>query len=120
MDLVAAWNAELASGKELTPEFCQELARSMRARKLTFGDRIHCPFVRPFLLSAGDEARVRAAAETLARLGERIAREALASSSLFAQLGVTEAEERLIRLEPGYDTASTASRRERIKVQLEV
>jgi hypothetical protein len=110
MDLVAAWNAELASGNELTPEFCQELARSMRARKLTFGDRIHCPFLRPFLLSAGDEARVRAAAETLARLGERIAREALASASLFAQLGVTEAEERLIRLEPGYDTASTASR----------
>ena len=76
MDLVQAWNAELAKGNELTPEFCREFARSMRARKLTFGDRIHCPFIRPFLLSATEEARVRNASETLARLGERIARDA--------------------------------------------
>ena len=110
MDLVQAWNAELANGNELTPEFCQEFARSMRARKLTFGDRIHCPFLRPFILSATEEARVRSASETLARLGERIAREALVSPALFAQLGVTAPEERLIRIEPGYDTASTASR----------
>jgi len=110
MNLVEAWNIELANGNELSPEFCQGFARSMRARRLTFGDRIHCPFLRPFILSAADEARVRGAAETLARLGERIAREALVSPALFAQLGVTEPEERLIRIEPGYGTASTASR----------
>ena len=49
----------------------------MRARKLTFGDRVHCPFLRPFFLTAADEARIRRAAETLAALGERVAREAL-------------------------------------------
>ncbi|MEO6212027.1 MAG: hypothetical protein ABIP65_00240 [Vicinamibacterales bacterium] len=110
MDLGAAWHAELANGNELTREFCQEFARSMRARKLTFGDRIHCPFLRPFMLSAAEEARVRGASETLARLGERVAREAMHSPALFSQLGVTEAEERLIRMEPGYDTASSSSR----------
>lgn len=110
MTLAEAWHAELANGNELTPEFCQEFARSMRARKLTFGDRIHCPFLRPFMLTVADEARVRGAAETIARLGERVAREAIDSPALFAQLGVTDAEERLIRTEPGYGTASTASR----------
>ena len=110
MDPIAAWNAELSNGAELTREFCNQFAASMRARKLTFGDRIHCPFLRHFLLSAIDEARIRRAAETLATLGERIAREAIASPALFAQLGVTEAEERLIRIDPGYPTASTASR----------
>ena len=29
-------------------------------RKLTFGDRIHCPFLRPFFLTEADEARMRA------------------------------------------------------------
>jgi uncharacterized circularly permuted ATP-grasp superfamily protein len=110
MTLAEAWDAELAAGNELTPEFCREFARSMRARKLTFGDRIHCPFLRPFMLTAADEARVRGAAETLASLGERIAREAIESPALFSQLGISSAEERLIRIEPGYGTASTASR----------
>lgn len=110
MDAIDAWHAELGNGDELSRRFCQEFAASMRARKLTFGDRVHCPFLRPFFLSAADEARIRHAAETLATLGERVARHALESPDLFSQLGVTEAEERLIRIEPGYDTASTASR----------
>jgi hypothetical protein len=110
MDAVEAWHAELANGSELTPAFCRDFAASMRARKLTFGDRIHCPFLRPFLLSAGDEARIRHAAETIAAVGERVVRGAMDSPALFAQLGITPDEERLIRIEPGYDTASTASR----------
>ena len=110
MDAVEAWHAELANGGELTPAFCRDFAASMRARKLTFGDRIHCPFLRPFLLSAGDEARIRHAAETIAEVGERVVRSAMDSPALFAQLGITPAEERLIRIEPGYETASTASR----------
>ena len=32
------------------------------------------------------------------------------SPALFSQFGITDAEERLIRLDPGYATASTASR----------
>ena len=47
--------------------------RRMRERKLTFGDRVHCPFLRPFFLTGSDEARIRAAAETIAALGERVA-----------------------------------------------
>jgi hypothetical protein len=107
---VETWHAVLQSGDEATPEYCVGFAASMRARKLTFGDRIHCPFLRPFFLTAADDARVRRAAETLAVLGERVTREALQSRALFEQLGVTEAEERLVRMDPGYETASTSSR----------
>src|SRR5690606_31790187 len=78
MDLVAAWDAALQPS-DTTPEACTAFAAAMRARKLTFGDRVHCPFLRPFLLSAADEARIRRAAETLAALGERVALEAVRS-----------------------------------------
>lgn len=110
MDVVGAWRELLASGRELDRESCLAFAAAMRARKLTFGDRVHCPFLRPFFLSAADEARIRRASETLAVLGERVAAAAIESPSLLRQLGVTEDEERLARIEPGYNTASTASR----------
>ncbi len=53
---------------------------------------------------------MRAAAETIAALGERVISAALAMPALFGQLGLTDAEERLVRIDPGYDCASTASR----------
>ncbi len=110
MDPAAAWHALLREGDGLTPEFTGGLVRSMRERKLTFGDRIHCPFLRPFFLTEQDEARMRVAAETVAAFGERVTRAALESRAVFDQLGLTEAETRLVRMEPGYARASTASR----------
>jgi hypothetical protein len=110
MDPIEAWHGLLRPGEELSPAFCASLAEGMRARKLTFGERIHCPFLRPFFLTAADDARVRASAETIAALGERVAGAALQAPRLLRDLGVTEAEERLIRIDPRYPTASTASR----------
>lgn len=110
MDPVSAWHALLREGHELSPEYCAELTAAMRARKLTFGDRVHCRVLRPFFLGWQDEARVRAASEALAAIGERIAGIAATDRSMGAALGVTDAEQRLIAVDPGYGTASTASR----------
>lgn len=110
MDLASAWHALLRDGDELTPAFTRGLAAEMRARRLTFGDRVHCPFVRPFLLTEADEARMRVAAEVLAAAGERVVRASLESRTLFDELGMREGEARLARMDPGYRTASTASR----------
>ena len=110
MDTIGAWNALLRSDVELTRAYCEGFAASMRARKLTFGDRVHCPFLRPFFLTEMDEARMRTAAETIAALGERVTAAALESPSLFNQLRLTGAETRLVRMDPGYACASTASR----------
>jgi uncharacterized circularly permuted ATP-grasp superfamily protein len=110
MDAIERWHNLLRDDDYLTPEFSRMFSDSMRARKLTFGDRVHCPFLRPFFLTASDESRIRRAAETLAAAGERVAQAALESRPLFDQLGISEPEEKLIRIDPGYATASTASR----------
>ena len=110
MDLIEAWHGLLRADGEFPAQLSASLAAEMRARKLTFGDRIHCPFLRPFFLTAADETRIRRAAETIAALGERVARAAMDSPPLLRALGVTSDEEPLIRIDPGYDTASTASR----------
>lgn len=110
MDVIDAWHSLLRPDVELSRRYWEEFAASMRSRKLTFGDRVHCPFLRPFFLSEEDESRMRVAAETIAAVGERVVAAALSSPALFNQLGLTEAEERLVRIDPGYDRASTASR----------
>src|SRR3990170_717052 len=110
MDAAAAWDALLRPAEELSRPFTSRLADSMRERKLTFGDRIHCPFLRPFFLTERDEARMRAAAESIAALGERVTDAALKSRDVFDQLGLTDAETRLVDIDPGYARASTASR----------
>src|SRR5687767_8484521 len=109
MDPIGEWLDLLRPDQELAPEYCAWLAGAMRERKLTFGDRVHCSVLRPFFLSAADESRIRLASETIASIGERVVEAAMADRRLIEALGVTEAEERLVRIEPGYATASTAS-----------
>ena len=86
MDAVAAWTALLRPERELTPEFTLWLADAMRQRKLTFGDRVHCPVLRPFFLTAADEIRIRTASETIADIGERVVAAAMADAGLLAAL----------------------------------
>src|SRR5260370_625732 len=110
MNTIEVWHAILKSTLLRVPELPEDLFKRMRRAKLTFGDRVHCPFLRPFFLSPEDEARVRTVSETIADLGERIAATALDDKHLFAQLHLRDEEERLARIPTGYGRASTASR----------
>src|SRR3989454_12094171 len=104
------WHAILKATLLHVPVLPEDLFKRMRKARLTFGDRVHCPFLRPFFLSPEDEERVRTVAETIADLGERIASTALDDKQLFAQLHLREEEERLARIPTGFGRASTASR----------
>jgi uncharacterized circularly permuted ATP-grasp superfamily protein len=95
---------------ELSEPFWADLSARLRASKLTFGGRVHCPFLRPLFLSRDDVGRLTRAAEAIAAIGERVVQAALADASLFDAVGLSEDERRLVRLEPGYARASTASR----------
>jgi uncharacterized circularly permuted ATP-grasp superfamily protein len=99
-------NAELRNSPHFTDKFYEKL----RAAKLTFGNRVHCPFLRPFFLSPEDEQRVRIVAETMVELGERVANAALGDPSLLGQFHLREEELRLVRLGKTAGPASTASR----------
>lgn len=108
MSAITHWHALLRDVD--AGAMCARLTAEMRTRRLRFGDRILCPFLRPFFLEARDEARVTRAAELLWTLGERVARVALDDPALLTYLGLSEREIALARIEPGYATASTAAR----------
>src|SRR5213595_2878856 len=107
---VEEWHAILKTTLVRLPALPEDLVKRMRGAKLTFGNRVHCPFLRPFFLSPEDEGRVRTVAEAIVDLGERITSTALRDKNLFAQFHLREEEERLARIPTGYGRASTASR----------
>src|SRR5581483_7775216 len=101
---IERWHALLGSD---AGALCAKLAERMRPRRLTFGGRLLCPFLRPFFLDEHDLSRVTQAAEALWRLGERVAVAALEDPSLLDDLGLSDAERRLAAIDPGYRTTST-------------
>jgi uncharacterized circularly permuted ATP-grasp superfamily protein len=107
-DPIAAWQALVRDAAD--EGLCDGMAARMRERRLTFGGRLLCPFLRPFFLAPGDEARVRDAAETLWRLGERLATAAAADARLMKEFCLSDDEIRLAEIDPGYGVASTAAR----------
>jgi len=104
------WREALLPVLANSPGFADQFFGRLRKSKLTFGDRVHCPFLRPFFLSPDEEQHVRIVAETIAAFGERVAAAALEDRALFAQFHLRPEEERLARLHAGYGFASTASR----------
>jgi hypothetical protein len=109
-DPAKTWDDLLRPMLDKSPDFPAKFVERLRVAKLTFGERVHCPFLRPFFLSPEDEQRVRVVAETIADLGERVVNAALQDASLLAQLHLRPAEERLVRIPAGPGRASTASR----------
>jgi len=110
VDPIAAWNDLLQLALAKSPKFPAKFLAELRDAKMTFGDRVHCPFLRPFFLSQAEEQLVREVAETVADLGERVTAAALEDKTLFAQFRLRPEEERLARLSGGYGLASTSSR----------
>jgi hypothetical protein len=104
------WDDALSPVLKESPGFPKKFLAQLRGAKLTFGRRVHCPFLRPFFLSPADETRVRRVAETIAALAERVTSAALLGDSLFKQFHLRPEEERLARMTTGYGPASTASR----------
>jgi uncharacterized circularly permuted ATP-grasp superfamily protein len=107
-DPIAYWNELLASID--AGAWCATLRERMLSSRLHFGGRQLCPFLRPFFLDERDEPRVRHAAETLWTLGERIATLAAVDPDLLADLALSDAEVRLVQIDPGYSTTSTTAR----------
>jgi hypothetical protein len=104
------WHKLLKAKLRSSPKFTERFYAELRAAKLTFANRVHCPFLRPFFLSPGDEQRVRVVAETMADLAERVTDAAMKDAGLLAQFHLRHEELRLVRLGKIAGPASTASR----------
>jgi hypothetical protein len=110
LDPVEYWDDLLTPLVKKSSTLAKKFLSEVRGAKLTFGKRVHCPFLRPVFLSPQDEERVRTVAETIAALAERLTDAALEDRALFDQFHLRPEEEHLVRLPGGYQPASVTSR----------
>jgi uncharacterized circularly permuted ATP-grasp superfamily protein len=107
---VAELDNRIFNDPGINPALFEALTTAQRELGLLHGDRPTCPFLRPHILSSSQYSSIAAAAEIIAGAFERLVEHALESPELLRELGLTDAEERMARIDPGYSRLCVTSR----------
>jgi len=107
---VAELDQRIINDSSFGPKYFQQLVSAQKELGLLHGDRPTCPFLRPHILSRDQYSSVSLAAEIIARAFEKLVASALADAELMMEFGLSAAELKLARLNPGYSTLCVTSR----------
>lgn len=108
--IVKALDRRILNSPNLEPVEFERLIAAQRELGLLHDDRPTCPFLRPQILGRTQYEKIRAAGETIAIAFEKLAAKALEHQPLLSDLGLTQAEQRMARIDPGYRTLCVTSR----------
>jgi hypothetical protein len=95
---------------DLTPDLFAELIAAQHELGLVFGDRPTCPFLRPHIIARSLYDDIARAARIIAHAFDKLVRQALDDDELLKVFGLTEAEKRMARIDPGYSRLCVTSR----------
>jgi hypothetical protein len=88
----------------------ERLSAAQKRTGIMHDERPICPFLRPHFIPRSQYARIARAAEILHAAFESMTAAALEDETLMAELGLTEREEAMARIEPGYWRLCVSSR----------
>ena len=108
--IVNALDESILEDLSLTPLLFDRLISTQRELGLVFGDRPTCCFLRPHIVSRSQYDEISRAARTIAIAFEKLVTAALVDEELLNSLGLTEAENRMARIDPGYSRLCVSSR----------
>jgi hypothetical protein len=97
-------DAEVAESSRLM------LDEGLERAKLIFGGRRLSPYLRPHFVTEEDFARVTRVCETVWGAIQKVKDAAVEDERLVDELGVTEVERELVRIDPGYRAVSPTAR----------
>lgn len=103
-------NEKLLEKYQNETELFTALTKVQSELGLLFDDRPTCPFLRPHFLSRTQYNQIADAAETIAEAEKRLTYAALDDEELLAKFDLTEMEENLVRIAPGYDKICVSAR----------
>ena len=106
---VAYYN-ELLGDKTIARESQQMLDQGLEASKLIFGGRRLTPYLRPHFVSQDDWSRIVPICETIFGALQKVKDAAIEDDVVLNELGVTEIERDLVKIDPGYSHVSPTSR----------
>jgi hypothetical protein len=107
---IAQYHELLTDDKTLAPRMFERLHEAMRENRLTYGDRPISVALRPHFLERSQFEVHTAAAEFIASALEKVAAAAVQSPALMTQLGLTDGEQRLALVNPGFTRAAVTTR----------
>lgn len=108
--IVKELDERILNDPTLGRDIFDELIAAQRELGLLFGERPTCPFLRPHIITRSQYAEVTYAATTIARAFEGLVARALIDEELLKVFGLTPAETRMARIDPGYARLCVTSR----------
>ena len=100
----------LLDDTDLVARSAQALGEGLEQAKLVFGGRRLSPYLRPHFVTADDWARVVRSCETIFGALQKVKDEAVRNNEVLDELGITELERNLVKIDPGYRHVSPTSR----------
>jgi hypothetical protein len=107
---IAQYHELLLRDETLAPRVFEKLHNAMRARRLTYGDRPIGVALRPHLLESSQFEAQKVVAELIVRALEKIAATAVQFPALMTKLGLTDAEQKVALIDPGFTRAAVTTR----------
>jgi len=101
---------ELLGDAGLAEASTHTLDRELERSKLLFGGRRLTPYLRPHFITESDWERVKTVCETVWSALQKVKDAAVADDAILDELGVTEIERDLVKIDPGYAQVSPTSR----------
>ncbi|HMH45355.1 MAG TPA: hypothetical protein VK557_17845 [Pyrinomonadaceae bacterium] len=101
---------ELLNDRDLASESLALLDAGLERAKLIFGGRRLSPYLRPHFVDKDDFAQVVRVCEIVWGAIEKVKDAAVSDESLLTELGLTEIEQELVKIDPGYRAVSPTAR----------
>jgi uncharacterized circularly permuted ATP-grasp superfamily protein len=108
-EAVAFYN-QLLEDEEIAAASFRQLHEGLEHNKLIFGGRPLSPYLRPHFITGDDWSRVKAACETIWSALQKVKDAAVQDDNLLDELGITEVEKELVKIDPGYKQVSPTAR----------
>jgi hypothetical protein len=105
-----AYYHELLEDAELAESSFRVLHDGLEHNKLIFGGRPLSPYLRPHFVTEDDWRFATSACETIWGALQKVKDAAVADDDLLHELGVTEIERELVKIDPGYKQVSPTAR----------
>ncbi|MGD9564416.1 MAG: hypothetical protein AB7F88_19425 [Pyrinomonadaceae bacterium] len=101
---------ELLEDEALAQASFNAMQKGLESNRLIFDGRRLSPFLRPHFITADDWQRVVRVCETVWSALQKVKDAAVADDAILDELGITEIEKELVKIDPGYGQVSPTAR----------
>lgn len=100
----------LLEDKDLAAESAKALQDGLEHNRLIFGGRPLSPYLRPHFITAADWKRIQVICKTVWSALQKVKDAAVADDAILDELGLTDIERELVKIDPGYAQVSPTAR----------